>query len=147
MNISNESGSTCAAETTTPSAPPVPVQAQSLLGHTPDIDRLKSALTSIPPSDDLTVIAYHYIAPMAKAATEFPEVEALMKDLARTWACGELHDEKFPGLMAITRRTLTGKALFEEVWNFFILDTSYKGPRRSLGSIYHVAKAAGWVYI
>jgi hypothetical protein len=84
---------------------------------------------------------------MAKAAMEFPEVEGRMKDLARIWACGELHDEKSPGLMAITRGTLTGQVLFEEVWNVLILDTSYKGPRRSLGSIYHVAKVAGWVYI
>jgi hypothetical protein len=126
--------------------PVSPLSAQSLLGHTPDIERLKSALSSIPPSDDLKVIAYHYIAPMAKAATEFPEVEGRMKDLGCIWACGELHVGKHPGLMAITRGTLTGKALFEEVWNVFILDTSYKGPRRSLGSIYHVAKAAGWSY-
>lgn len=127
--------------------PASPLSAQSLLGHAPDIDRLKSALSSIPPSNDLKVIAYHYIAPIAKAATECPEVEMGMKDLARIWACGELHAGTHPGLMAITRGTLTGKELFEEVWKLFISDTSYKGPRRSLGSIYHVAKEAGWSYL
>lgn len=119
---------------------------QMLLGHSPDIERLKSALACIPPSDDLKVIAYHYLAPLAKAAIEFPEIEGRMKDLALIWAVGELHDGKYPGLTAITRGGLTGKALFEEVWKVFILDTSYKGPRRSLGSIYHIAKAAGWSY-
>ena len=125
----------------------VPSSAQTLLGHAPDIDRLRSALSSIPPSNDLKVIAYHYIAPIVKAATESPEVEMCMKDLARIWACGELHAGKHPGLMAITRGTLTGKELFEEVWKLFFLDTSYKGPRRSLGSIYHAAKEAGWSYL
>lgn len=127
-------------------APTSSISAQALLSHAPDIERLKSALVSIPPGDDLRVIAYHFLAPMAKAAIEFPEIEGRMKDLARIWACGELHDGKHPGLMAIKRGGLTGTALFEEAWKVFILDTAYKGPRRSLGSIYHVAKAAGWSY-
>lgn len=120
--------------------------AQAFLGHEPDLERLQSAFVAIPPGDDIKVIAYHYVAPMAKAAIEFPEIQESMKALACRWACGELHHGKHPGLMAITRGGLSGKALFEEVWKHFLTDTQYKGPRRSLGSIYHIAKAAGWSY-
>lgn len=119
---------------------------QALLGPAPDIERLQSALLAIPPADDIKVIAYHYVAPMAKAAIEFPEVLDSMKALACKWACGELHDGNHSGLMAFTRGGLTGKELFEEIWKYFLTDTQYKGPRRSLGSIYHIAKAAGWTY-
>ena len=147
MTIKKENGANGVEKSSTNPDLAVPSLAQTLLGYAPDIARLKSALSSIPPSNDLKVIAYHYIAPIAKAATECPEVEMGMKDLARIWACGELHAGKHPGLMAITRGTLTGKELFEEVWKLFISDTSYKGPRRSLGSIYHVAKEAGWSYL
>ena len=68
----------------------VPSLAQTLLGHAPDIDRLKSALSSTHPSNDLKVIAYHYIAPITRAAGEFPEVEEQLKALTSQWACGEL---------------------------------------------------------
>ena len=147
MTIKKENGANGVEKSSTNPDLAVPSLSQTLLGYAPDIARLKSALSSIPPSNDLKVIAYHYIAPIAKAATECPEVEMGMKDLARIWACGELHAGTHPGLMAITRGTLTGKELFEEVWKLFISDTSYKGPRRSLGSIYHVAKEAGWSYL
>lgn len=127
--------------------PAVPNSARTLLAIPPDIERLQSALTSITPSDDVRVTAYHYLAPMAKAATEFPEVEERMKKLACLWSCGELHDGKYPGLTGITRNGLSGEALFLELWKHFLLDTAYTGPRRSLGSIYHVAKKAGWTPI
>ena len=140
MTTSTDGGAKGNAQTPSPTL-------QNLLGHAPDIERLKSALVAIAPSDDYKVVAFHYIAPMAKAAIEFPEVQDQMKALASSWACGELHDGQRPGLMAVTRGTLTGKALFEELWKVFILDTSYDGPRRSLGSIYYLAKEKGWVYI
>ena len=127
--------------------PAAPNSARPLLAHTPDIDRLRSALASTPPGDDLWVIAYHYLAPMVKAATEFPEVEESMKELACLWSCGELHDGKYPGLTGIKRSGLSGKALFLGLWKHFVQDTAYTGPRRSLGSIYHVAKKAGWTPI
>lgn len=136
-----------AHDATQSSNPAAPNSAQTLLGHTPDVERLQSALASIPPSADLRVIAYHYLAPMAKAATDFSEVEERLKELACLWSCGELHDGKYPGLTGIKRNGLSGKALFLGLWKHFVQDTAYTGPRRSLGSIYHVAKAAGWAPI
>ena len=120
--------------------------AQDLIGYAPDLDRLKSALMCTPPSGDAQAIAFHFVAPMARAAIEFPEVEGAMMELACAWSCGELHAGKFPGLTAITRGGKTGIELFAELWHRFLFDTSYKGPRRSLGSIYHLAKAKGWAY-
>jgi hypothetical protein len=107
---------------------------------------LESALKKTPPGNDAQVIAFHYVAPMARAAVEFPEVSGQLKDLASAWACGDLHGGAHPGLMAITRGGMTGKKLFADLWHRFVTDTSYTGPRRSLGSIYFTAKAAGWVY-
>ncbi|HPW08795.1 MAG TPA: hypothetical protein PLD78_14210 [Burkholderiaceae bacterium] len=144
MTESENSGAHNATQIPNPAAPN---SARPLLAHTPDIDRLRSALASTPPGDDLWVIAYHYLAPMVKAATEFPEVEESMKELACLWSCGELHDGKYPGLTGIKRNGLSGKALFLGLWKHFVQDTAYTGPRRSLGSIYHVAKAAGWAPI
>ena len=147
MSIKKENGANGVEKSSANPDLAVPSLAQTLLGYAPDIARLKSALSSIPPSSDLKVIAYHCIAPISRAAVEFPEVEEQLKALTNQWVCGDLHDGKFPGLKNIKRGELSGNELFEELWKLFISDTSYKGPRRSLGSIYHVAKEAGWSYL
>ena len=117
----------------------------ALIGLEPDLPRLKSALLHTPPNLPLKEIAYHFVAPMTRAAREFPEYQEGLKALACTWACGELHDGKYPGLMAITRDGKTGKAYFAALWESLLTNT-YQGKSRSLGSVYHVAKVAGWVY-
>ena len=147
MKIKKENGANGVEKSSTNPDLAVPSLAQTLLGYAPDIARLKSALVYLPPSSNVNEITFHFIAPMVKAALEFPEAEGQIQELASAWACGELHDGKFPGLMAISRQGLSGKALFSELWMRLITDKSYKGPRRSLGSIYHVAKEAGWSYL
>ena len=120
---------------------------QALIGYPFEFERLKSALMYLPPSSHVSEIIFHFIAPLVKAALEFPEAEEQIQELAGAWACGELHDGKFPGLMAISRQGLSGKELFSELWMRLITDKSYKGPRRSLGSIFFDAKEAGWSYL
>lgn len=119
---------------------------QNLLASVPDLKRLRSALLFTPPTGSVSEIAYHFIMPMVKAAREFPEVTSDIKVLACVWACGSLHPDLHPGLMAITRQGKTGAALFEAIWSQLYNDTSYTGKTRSLGSIYFLAKKAGWAY-
>ena len=97
-----------------------------LLPFEPDLKRLASAMCCLPPNCDAATFAYRRIAPIARDARIFPELAEQLRQVASSW-CG-------------------GGVRFERVWQHFINQKNYNGPQTTLGTIYHAAKAAGWVY-
>ena len=111
----------------------------------PDLERLASALSSLDPDcDDLTWKMYR-LAPLARIATEHPQLAAQVYALAKRWSSGELGVK--PSKKWVTRSAsdgLTGAVAFEVQWKRF-LQPNHSATKTSIGTIYHDAKAAGWI--
>jgi len=119
-------------------------RSSDFLSPPPDVEELRSALVFTPPVGTLYQIAYGYIAPMKRAALENPEMGDALYRLAAEWACGNLHSDEHPGLMAMNHKGKTGIELFKAVWNDLENDDGYTGKKRSLRSIFFLARQAGW---
>jgi putative DNA primase/helicase len=111
-----------------------------------DLTRLKSALTGLDPDCDEATWKLRRIAPLARAAAEHPDKAAEIKDLAKNWSSGVLAGKPSKEWSAPGNSNgLTGEVAFEQEWQRFS-SNEYSGTPATLGTIYHDAAKAGWVY-
>ena len=110
----------------------------------PELNRLKSALKSLDPDCEEATWKLRRLAPMAKAATDHPELSDQLLELARDWSSGEL-----AGSPSVARSTpgksggLTGEAASEIEWNRFS-KSNYAGQGTTLNTIYYDAMERDW---
>jgi len=109
-----------------------------------DLVNLAAALKCLDPDCDDETWKLGRLAPMARAASEQPEMAAKLKALARSWSSGELHGAPCkawttPG----ASNGVTGEVEFDRAWSRF-LRGDYSGRPTTLGTIYHDAEQAGW---
>lgn len=109
------------------------------------VRRLKSALSHVEPDCDDGTWKLKIMAPLARAARDYPDHAAAFKQLARDFSRGALcgrPSEKWttPG----SSNGRTGEEVFEEVWHRFLTE-EYSGASTTLGSIFYLAKESGWV--
>lgn len=110
-----------------------------------NFERLSSALKVVNPDCDESTWKLHVLAPMARQARANPALADSLRELARQWSSGALRGE--PSLAWTTpgqSNGRTGEAIFEEVWHRFLTE-SYDGVQTTLGTIFYMAKEAGWV--
>jgi Family of unknown function (DUF5906) len=119
-------------------------KAISLKSDVPELDRLKSALKSLDPDCDEATWKLRRLAPMAKAATDHPELSDQLLELAREWSSGDLAGK--PSVAWSTPGKsggLTGEAAFEIEWNRFS-KSNYTGQGTTVNTIYYDAMEGGW---
>lgn len=109
----------------------------------PDVARLTSALACIDPDCDEETWKLRVIAPMAGAARGYPDHADELKDLAKCWSSGELQAKPSVKWMTAAADGRTGAEMFDAVWNRF-LASDYGGKPTTLGTVFHLAREAGW---
>ncbi len=122
------------------------VQAETLLFGAPSVPRLSSAMVVLDPDCDERQWKFEIIAPLARAARDYPEVAEGLKQLAISFSSGELRGK--PSTSWVTpgnSNKLTGEQAFEGQWKRFLNESPSDTSRTGLGTIFHNAEQAGWV--
>lgn len=112
----------------------------------PDVKRLASALAVLDPDCDERQWKFEIIAPLARAARDYPEVAQELKQLATEFSSGALRGT--PSTSWVTpgnSNKLTGEQAFEGQWKRFFSEPASDENRTGLGTIFHNAELAGWV--
>lgn len=109
----------------------------------PDVARLASALLRIDPDCEEGTWKLRVIAPMAGAARGHPDHADELKALAKRWSSGELQAKPSVKWMTAAAGGKTGKEVFDTVWERF-LASDYGGSPTTLGTVFHLAREAGW---
>jgi hypothetical protein len=118
-------------------------KAVSLKSDLPDLNRLKSALKSLDPDCEEATWKLRRLAPMAKAATDHPELSDQLLELAREWSSGDLVGKPSVAWSTPGKSVgLTGEAAFEIEWNRFF-KSNYAGQVTTLNTIYYDAIEGG----
>ncbi len=112
----------------------------------PNMVALESALKSLTPDCDGKTWSMYRIAAMATEARYFPSLHDKLYNLAKAWSSGELGGVPSVKWNTSSGNRPSGKQCINRVWKRFLTDTTYTGPRASLGTIYHHAKEVGWDY-
>ncbi len=112
-----------------------------------DLTTLASALKVLDPDCDDATWKLKRLAPMAIAASQWPEQATELRTLARSWSSGALRDKPalawtIPG----AKSGITGEAAFDGTWTRF-LTGQFGGRPATIGTIYHDAKEAGWRHL
>lgn len=122
------------------------VQADDLLFGPPDVKRLASALAEMDPDCSDSEWKFGFIAPLARAASAYPEIADELKQLAIAFSSGELRG--IPSKKWVTpgnTNKLTGQQVFEGQWQRFLNEPPSNESRTGLGTIFHNAEQAGWI--
>jgi hypothetical protein len=108
----------------------------------PDLTKLASALETLDPDCEESIWSLYRIAPMAREARLYPELEPRLRALATRWSSGELRGVPSQKWRTPGGNGLSGEEAFGKAWKRF-LRAPYAGDRPvTLGSIYHDAKMA-----
>ena len=113
----------------------------------PDLETLASALTLLDPDCDESTWKLQRLAPLARAAGEYPEIAEKLRTVAISWSSGELRGQASQKWSAVGCNGKTGEQAFEGVWQRFLNEhiKGHTGSQTTLGTIYHDAKVAGWI--
>ncbi len=112
----------------------------------PDVKRLASALAVLEPDCDEREWKFEIIAPLARAARDYPKVAEELKQLAISFSSGALRGT--PSLAWVTpgaTNKLTGEQALEGQWQRFLNEPPSDESRTGLGTIFHNAELAGWL--
>ena len=111
----------------------------------PELKKLKSALSVLEADCSEDEWKFKRLAPLASLAIQYPEHAEKIKLLAREWSRGDLQGKPSKKWQAEGNTNgQAGKDSFETEWKRF-LSTTYSGNHATVGTIYHDAKANGWV--
>lgn len=110
----------------------------------PDLHRLASALSVLDPDCDEYTWKFKRLAPMANTAKAFPEYSEALYRLAIAWSRGDLQNAGSRAWVTPGSNGKSGKQIFNSVWGRF-LNNTFTGRPSTIGTIYHEAKAQGWV--
>ncbi len=122
------------------------VEGEGLLFGPPDVQRLSSALAVLDPDCDDAEWKFGVIAPLARAARDYPEVAEELKDLASSFSSGALRGKPSTAWTTPGKSNkLTGEQAFDGQWQRFLKEPPSDDNRTSLGTVFHNAVQAGWV--
>jgi putative DNA primase/helicase len=121
----------------------IPLDTMANVQERPDINTLVSALATLDPDCDEETWKLRRVAPLAKAAHDFPQLADLLHGIAQSWSSGELTGKPSRAWVTPGGNGQTGEQAFEAVWRRFRAD-GYTGSPVTLGTLYHDAKKAGW---
>jgi hypothetical protein len=109
----------------------------------PNMEQLKSALTAINLDSCEKNWSLRIVAPLARAASAYPEMAEELNQLAIRWSSGELRGLPSKEWSTPGGNGRTGVEFFPAVWQRF-LSEPVPDNGTGLGSIFHLAKQAGW---
>lgn len=137
-----------------PPATPKPIQPQlvapraagpvSKFSGPHNLERLASALASIDPDTDEPTWTMQVIGALAQSAIDCPELHDNLYLLAKVWSSGELVGIPAKAWTIPGNNGRCGSEIFDEKWERLI-NTRYTGTPTRLGTIFYLAKQAGWV--
>lgn len=111
----------------------------------PDLTPLASALAVLDPDCDEPIWALRRLAPMARAARDYPEYHDQLYALARSWSSGELAGIEAQAWITPGNNGRTGEQYFDTVWHRFLTEKHSGRHTTVLRSIYRDAELTGWV--
>jgi hypothetical protein len=106
----------------------------------PDIERLRTALATQDPDCSEDEWTLRRIAPMARAARDYPELAEDLRALAIEWSGGVLQGTASRKWCEPGGNGLTGEQAFPDVWNRFSREEDREGSVITLGTIFHDAR-------
>jgi hypothetical protein len=106
----------------------------------PDMERLRTALATQDPDCSEDEWTFYRIAPMARAAREYPELAEALRALAIEWSGGVLQGKPSRKWCEPGGNGLTGEQAFPDVWNRFSREEDREGSVITLGTIFHDAR-------
>lgn len=109
-----------------------------------NLERLASALASIDPDTDEPTWTMQVIGALAQSAIDCPELHDNLYLLAKVWSSGELVGIPAKAWTIPGNNGRCGSEIFDEKWERLI-NTRYTGTPTRLGTIFYLAKQAGWV--
>jgi hypothetical protein len=109
-----------------------------------NIQRLASALAYIDPDCDEPTWALKVIAPLAVEVCHHPELRDDLYELGKLWSSGELTGIPSKAWCTPGNNGKCGSKIFDVKWAQF-LGSNYSGTPATLGTIFYLAKQAGWV--
>lgn len=137
-----------------PPAAPKPVKPCIASAHTTgtvskfvgphNFERLASALASIDPDCDEPTWAMKVIGALAQSTIDHPELHDELYLLAKFWSSGDLVGVPAKAWTTPGGNGRCGAEVFDEKWQRLI-NTRYEGTPTRPGTIFFLAKQAGWV--
>ncbi len=130
-------------------APVVVAQPRAMVGPNerfhgpPDMDRLRTVLSHLDPDVDEEIWKLRRIAPLARAARDYPDFAEDLRKLAIEWSGGALRGAPSRKWTEPGGNGLTGEQYFDQVWNRFLREGDRDGSLITLGTIFHDARPAG----
>ena len=109
-----------------------------------NLERLASALASIDPDCDEPTWAMKVIGALAQSTIDHPELHDELYLLANLWSSGDLVGVPSKAWTTPGGNGRCGAEVFDEKWQRLI-NTRYEGTPTRPGTIFFLAKQAGWV--
>lgn len=109
-----------------------------------NLERLASALAYIDPDCDESTWSMQVIGALAQSAIDYPELHDDLYLLAKLWSSGELVSIPAKAWTTPGNNGRCGAEVFDEKWQRLI-NSRYMGTPTRLGTIFFLAKQAGWI--
>ena len=107
-------------------------------------ERLTSALASIDPDCDEPTWAMKVIGALAQSTIDHPELHDELYLLAKLWSSGDLVGVPSKAWTTTGNKGRCGAEVYDEKWKRLV-NSRYTGTPTRLGTIFHLAKQAGWI--